>query len=195
MNWHFIGYRPKRRMTRAQWVSPYPENPVYGFPIRPPVEEICSVSNCIAKGPTKEVMGVCNEYGCYASPASALQAVADEQGEFSVYAYRLGLALFRDGNDERLEPTDWFPLDLMPVPDTFERLGYDAVELSNGCSFFCSPLSCNHAANMMRVNRYCLVDSETEGIEIARLFSQSKPEPGPYCAIEVWRDKSVTPVA
>lgn len=46
--------------------------------------------------------------------------------------------------------------------------------------------------NVLPLNRYCLVDTEDEGIELARSFCISKPEPGPYCVVEVWRDENST---
>ena len=38
------------------------------------------------------------------------------------------------------------------------------------------------------VNRYCFVATESEATDLARNFSVTKPEPGPYCVVEVWRD-------
>jgi hypothetical protein len=40
------------------------------------------------------------------------------------------------------------------------------------------------------VNRFCLVDTERDAVEMARAFSVSQPEPGPYCVVEVWRELS-----
>src|SRR5262249_14211035 len=123
-----VGYFPKRRMTRSNWVSPYPDYPNAGFPAPAPVDEICSVSNCIAKGPEIRMDEVpCNEFGGYDSPASAWKAVRPDLREtFDLFAYCIAPILFRDGQAEQLQLPS---LDITPLPDTFRRLGYDAVEI------------------------------------------------------------------
>lgn len=194
MNSTLVGYFPKRRVTRSKWVSPYPEYPNAEFPAPVPVEEICSVSTCIAGTPNTLMSEVpFNEYGGYDTLASAWLAVApDLRQQFDLYAYRLAPALFRDGQQEFLEVPE---NNLEPLPCTFACLGYDAVELTH--SYYCwgcSPLSCNDMAEKVAVNRYCLVTTEQEGMDMARAFSVSKPEPGPYCLVEVWRDSDPAPV-
>ena len=188
MLWTLIGYFPKRRATRAGWASPDPGYPDAGFPAPPPVEAIGSVSHCIAQGPEAPAgEGPVNAFGGYDSPAAAWRAVAPgRRPDFDLFAYRLAPVLFRDGQAEGLALP---PPDLAPLPDTFERLGYDAVELRDGQCLGCSPLSCNGQTAAAAVNRYCLVGTDQEGMELARAFSVSKPEPGPYCVAEVWRDR------
>ena len=160
-----------------------------GFPGPAPVEEICSVSNCVARGPDAPTGNMpFNEFGGYESPAAAWQAVARElRSHFTLLAYRVGSHWFREGQVEQLELP---ALDVMPLAENFDRLGYDAVELTWGSCLGCSPLSCNGQTGAAVVNRYCLVDTEQEGVELARAFSSSKPEPGPYCLAEVWRDRT-----
>jgi hypothetical protein len=83
-----------------------------------------------------------------------------------------------------------------PMADAFVCLGWDAVVGGNGHSFGCSPLSCNSGADIVRcpeINCYCLVADERAALALARSFSISQPEPGPYCVVEVWRD--TTPIA
>lgn len=191
MVWTLVGYFPKRRVTRSRWVSPYPDHPEAGFPAPAPVEEICSVSNCIAAGPDLPSDNwPCNAFGGFDDPTQAWLAIAaDLRRDFDMFAYRLVPMLFRDG---QAEPLEIAPLDVEPLPDTFERLGYDAVELTQGRFWGCSPLSCNGQAGEAgaSVNRHCLIASESEVLDLARSFSVSKPEPGPYCVVEVWRDAS-----
>ncbi|MFM9959802.1 MAG: hypothetical protein ACKV2Q_01085 [Planctomycetaceae bacterium] len=182
-----IGYFPKQRMTRSQWRSPYPDYPDAGFPSPDPVEEICSASNCIAKGPDSWNEAVpFNYFGGFDSLASALRVLpADLRHDFDVFAYRMAPILFRDGQAEELEVPEQI---LEPLPVTFECIGCDAVEL-RGYGRGCSPLSCNGQAGEgeVVVNRYCLVATQSEAIELARRFSDTKPEPGPYCVVEVWK--------
>ncbi len=187
MTWILVGYYPKRRMTRLNWKSPYPEYPDAVFPAPQPVEEICSVSGCVAQGPRTPMEEVpFNQFGGYESPATAWQAVVpDLRLEFDLFAFRIAPILFRDGEEEPLELPS---LDIEPVPTTFVCLGFDAVELTHGQCLGCSPLSCNGQTGEGKVNRYCLVNTPQEGLDLARRFSITRPEPGPYCAVEVWRD-------
>lgn len=192
-SWTLLGFFPKRRHTREDWKSPYPEYPDAAFPSPEPVRELCSVSTCIARGhepPESWIDGV--PVG-FRSASAAWDAVAESQrSEFQVLAYRLGSFIFRDGNEEALVHPD---LDFEPLPRSFERLGYDAVLWGEGGSFGCSPLSCNGQARAGEVNGYCLVDSESAARDLARRFSVEKPEPGPYCVVEVWRERRVAAAA
>lgn len=189
MSWLLVGYFPKRRVTRSAWSSPTNEYRDSAFPAPPPVEQICSVSRCIVGDPDygpEEAPS--NEYGGYDSPEAAQRAIAaDKEGVFDVLAYRLLPQLFRDGNVESL---DISPPDVESLPSEFECLGYDAVEFTDGWGWGCSPLSCNGQTDAAAVNRFCLVATEAEGIELARRFSITKPEPGPYAVVEVWRGRT-----
>src|SRR3954447_14785897 len=91
VTWVLVGYIAKRRATRTGWVSPWPNYPDVGFPCPAPVEEICSVSDCIARGPGGTggpADG--NPLGLYADAGSAWAAVpAEARADFALYAYRL----------------------------------------------------------------------------------------------------------
>lgn len=188
-----VGYCPKRRTTRSCWVSRDPEVPQGYFPWDAPVEEICSVSRCVAKVPDGwRDCGKRNVLGMYDRPEVAWSTVPiPARPDFELFAYRLLLVRFGDGQEEPMEEEEWWKLAVEPMSRSFVRLGWDAVEESFGCS----PVSCNVGCvevNVLPLNRYCLVDTEEEGIELARSFSISKPEPGPYCVVEVWRDENST---
>jgi hypothetical protein len=172
-------------------VSPYPDHPDASFPASAPAEEICSVSDCIAQGPEGwRDQGKHNFYGLYDSADLAWSVVpAPVRADFELFAYRLSLVQFEEGREEPME--EWWELDVEPMSRSFVRLGWDAVVGGAHHGFGCSPLSCNNEAGeagIPAVNRYCLVASAQEGIELARRFSISEPEPGPYCVVEVWRD-------
>lgn len=186
MNWVPVGYIAKRRATLAGWVSPWPSHPDAGFPCAAPVEEICSVSNCIASGigRTDDPLDLHPDAG----RAWAVVPV-EARADFALYAYRLWPVQFEDGHEEAIDL--WWGPAIGPMSDTYVRLGWDAVVGGNGHSFGCSPLSCNSGADVVRcpeINRYCLVADERAAMALARGFSITKPEPGPYCVVEVWRD-------
>lgn len=191
MTWTLVGYFPKRRTTRSRWQSPFPDHPDYGFPCIAPVDEICSVSKCIAMGPEGwRDQEKHNFYGMYNNPDVAWSVVPVEvRANFELFAYRLYLMEFNDGRGEPME--EWWELTVQPMPSTFVRLGWDAVEGGQYQGFGCSPMSCNsgcHDVEIANKNRHCLVSTEQEGIELARHFSICQPEPGPYCVVEVWRE-------
>ncbi|MBY0589225.1 hypothetical protein K2X85_18785 [bacterium] len=83
----------------------------------------------------------------------------------------------------------------LPIANGFRILGYDVVSSSSvGLSFQHSPLSCNHMAEEIPVNRYCLIDRLENSIAVARRFSIEQPEPGTYYVVEVWREIDENPL-
>ena len=117
----------------------------------------------------------------------------EDRADFELFAYRLYLVVFADGREEPME--EWYELPVEPMPRSFVRLGWDAVEGGKHQSFGCSPMSCNAGCDIVEIankNRYCLVSTEEVGIDLARHFSICQPEPGPYRVVEVWRE---TPLA
>jgi len=77
------------------------------------------------------------------------------------------------------------------LADTFVWLGWDALEGGNGHGLSCSPLSCNSGSDIVHcdaLNRCCLMNNKRPAEALARSFSINKPEPEPYCVVEVWRD-------
>ena len=113
---------------------------------------------------------------------------------FDLFAHKLFPSLFVNENQEKLSLPE---LRVTPIPDDYQRLGYDAVGWNEYSPFRCSPLLCNGEAVHQSVNRYCLFDEIAPAIELARRFSGSKWKPlwpnhghcnpGPYCVVEVWR--------
>lgn len=189
MLWTLVGYFPKRIVTRAAWRSPYPDHPDAPFPAPMPVDEIASVSHCIARGPEDGgVDEIVNAFGGCESPAAAWRCVPQQQrGEFGCYAFKIASVLLQDGQLASLHLPSW---DYGPVADNFALLGYDVVQFHEGQSLGCSPLSCNGQTFLAAPNRYCLLETAAEALELARAFSLSQPEPGPYCVAEVWRERS-----
>lgn len=186
-----VGYMAKLRVIRAGWVSPWVEHPEIGFPCGAPVEEICSVSSCIARkfGQTADSPAE-NPCCLFDDPEVAWGMVPGEnRAHAALYAYRLWPVQFEKGAEEEMDL--WWEPQLDPLPAAFVCLGWDAVVGGNQYCFGCSPLSCNSGSELVQcpeLNRYCLVDDQQPPLELARRFSISQPEPGPYCAVQVWRD-------
>jgi hypothetical protein len=155
-----------------------------------PVDEICSVSNCIALGFRNDS----DPFGLYANADLAWAAVpVESRADCAMYAYRLWPVQFEEGAEEPIDL--WWELAVEPLAETFVRLGWDAVIGGNQYSFNCSPMSCNRGCRVVHspdMNRYCLVSNERAALELARRFSSDQPEPGTYCVVEVWRDTATS---
>jgi hypothetical protein len=155
----------------------------------PGVQEIASVSNCIAKGVEIDVwrlneLGFLNDVGLAESFVPQTCAT-----EFDVYGYRLLDERFKKGSAEAWTVPQ---LGCAPPGAEFERLGFDAVSKFPSNFFECSPLSCNGAARVVRANAYCLLDSLEEAVVAAKDFSAGPWEPGTYYIAEVLRRRRRT---
>lgn len=194
MNFFLIGFFPKQRATRSNWQSLHKEETDYYFPAPSTVEQLCSVSNCIVKALVgfdypDISMSSFNQYGGFNLIQTALGVMAKQHAaDFDLFAYRIPEVLYEDGQSQPNEIGCVEPEEVEEDSLTFQKLGYDVVEMRY-CSFGCSPLSCNGQAGNYKdiLNPYCLVEHEADSITLATKFSIDKPEPGPYCIVEVWK--------
>jgi hypothetical protein len=152
------------------------------------VQEICSVSECISKGPANWIQRwTHNTLGLYNSEEKAVSVIDDASWRYDLYAYELFPFSCLDQEQTAIELTH----DIGQVPTGYEFLGYDIVSRSSSDFFECSPLSCNHAASAYVTNAHCLIDDEADAYQA--LLSMSKPdsgvEPGPYYLFRVYRKK------
>ncbi|MGV3771299.1 MAG: hypothetical protein ACO1QB_00255 [Verrucomicrobiales bacterium] len=167
---------PKRTTKRPEWLK------------APNVDEVCSASCCISTAPEGWIdQWLHNEMWVYDSPALAGGVLSSsEKNEFDLYAYKMFPSKFAEGKEIP------FALPLLPVtplPKSFQLLGYDSVSRSYDNVFECSPLSCNHIAERVLVNRYCLLEDFQTAKRLAAEFSIGGAEPGPYFVVEVWRQQ------
>jgi hypothetical protein len=170
-----VGYFPKRTDVPAGWQGP------------PVVEELGSVSECLAPGPTGWINSWRhNDLGFFDTPELARSVIPADTTGFSLFGYRLWGQKFVDG---RAQPFAAPPVAARPLPETFRSLGFDVVSKSVSDFFECSPLSCNGMADGAPVNRYCLVDSREAARSLAERFSREQPEPGEYYVFEVFREQ------
>ncbi|HKR62927.1 MAG TPA: hypothetical protein VJZ00_04280 [Thermoanaerobaculia bacterium] len=168
-----LGYMAKR-------ITPRPA----GFPA--PVDEICSVSGCIAQEPEGWIdEWKHNDFFLYDSAQLAESVVPKRHRDrFRVYAYRAAPIYYDpDGGRHLFELPEIHP---EPIPSSFEFLGYDVVSRGESVTFECSPLSCSTLATEIHVNQRCLLDSYVEALEVAKRCAEEQPEPGNYFIVEVW---------
>jgi hypothetical protein len=176
-----LGFFPKKVAPRTEWFK----NTV--------VHDICSVSDCISKGPENWIDKWKHNTTTWMfdNPESARSVLELTDAGFTVFAYRVFPILF-DG--EKTQPWDVSPAASCDLSE-FEFLGYDIVSRYGGTNFSCSPLSCNNGCETIPVNEHCLIDELETGWETAkRIAAESNAngtwEPGPYCLVEVWRERS-----
>lgn len=170
-----IGYFPKIVLARPDWLRV------------PAVQHICSVSECMSPGPADWIFQwTHNNLGAFNSEDEAWNVVPDgrQNSSYRLLAYFMVPLLFRNGKRNALNVP---VLPVQPVPESYERIGYDCV-VREHYSFGCSPLSCNRAAEEYEVNRFCLLDDLADALELAARFSDKTAnyEPGDYVVIEVW---------
>jgi hypothetical protein len=174
-----IGYFPKRTAHRPEWLQ------------AAPIDEVCSVSECISEGPEGWIDAwKHNACWVYDTPELAASVVPEGEEGFEVYAYRQVPVCVADGEVRDEPPAE---VDAAPLTDEFEWLGYDAVSRSISPMFECSPLSCCGAAESMPVNRHCLFETLEQALAGAREFSSGPWEPGPYLVVEVYRRRRACP--
>ena len=111
---------------------------------------------------------------------------AAERTGYELHAYRMLPRVFDSGESK---PFELPKMEIEPLTEEFELLGYDAVGYFNG--FACSPLSCNSMAEAIETNEHCLLQSLDVAKEVAMRFSQEEPEPGPYYVVEVLRRRAI----
>ena len=170
-----VGYFPKRRTPRPADLD------------IPGVDEIASVSTCIAGAPEGWMQrGLHNAWGFFDTPALAWETVPDSaRPAFDLFAYELWPVRFESGDPEELG----VPTSADPAPlgdEDFEFLGFDVVSNYSG-HFECSPLSCNQWAAEVGANAACLVDDRDEALRLASIAEREGCEPGDYFVLSVWR--------
>ena len=168
-----IGFFPKQIVERPAWLK------------NQGVREICSVSECFSSGPANWVQEwKHNEWGLYDTPELASQVARDKVGEFQVFAYELFSFRWLNEQEENFS----IAARLAPLTDAYQSLGYDIVTRSAATSFECSPLSCNHAAEIHAVNEYCLITDRDEAYRaLTEISRDGHYEPGPYYLVRVFR--------
>lgn len=151
----------------------------------PGITEVCSVSECISRGPENWVQKwEHNDLGFFDTEAKAIMVLPAEHSDYDLYAYELFPFYCIDG-----KRTD---LQLIPagpgIPKDYVLLGYDIATKTHATSFECSPLSCNGVGAEFPVNTHCLIDSLPDAENaFVQICEQSIGEPGPYYLFKVYR--------
>ena len=172
------GYLAKRVETDTSWLA------------NDQVEDIYSLSNCISDnfGDYNEFWKH-NNYWLFNSPA-AIRSLAEEAG-FDLAGTKL--FYYEVFEQEYHEKDDWQPFAVdnalhtsVEVPSAKQREGYDIVTFSLGPVPECSCLSCNHMAEIVPVNRHCLLETFDTAFTLLSQDVFKGCEPGPYRIFAVY---------
>src|SRR5512137_2723408 len=108
-----IGYFPKKTLPCPDWLKANH------------VKEVCSASACISKGPSGWIDAwKHNGHWLYDSPEIASSVIGEGEESFEMYAFSQYPIRVEHGSVEKEEVAE---PNVMPLPDDFELLGYDAV--------------------------------------------------------------------
>jgi len=174
-----IGYMAKRVVTKPDWLKTNK------------VDDILSVSGCVSEDFADWInYWKHNGYWFFDSP-DVIVSLADEHDLDLSQARWFYFEAYEKEFDE--DSGEWRNFDpeasfatCIVVPENMKLMGYDIITFSCGTSAECSPLSCNHVAKEVKVNRHCLLDS----FEAAMSFVDTKAylggEPGPYRIFAVY---------
>ena len=150
------------------------------------IKEICSVSECVAKGPKDWIdKWEHNDLGFFDSEEKVLNVIENEKDKYCIYAYELYPLKFARNKAENYS----IPVSPYGNLSNFEFLGYDIVSKSSSDFFECSLLSCNGLYEIYPVNQYCLIDNLENAYKYCLEIEKEKGEPGPYYLFKVYRKK------
>lgn len=174
-----IGYMAKQIVARPEWL------------LAEGVEEILSLSGCFSKDFADWIdFWKHNDHWLFDSPA-IIQELGHEHGidltNCRWFYYECHDSLYNEEARvwQAYNPETTFGTSVQAPVNAILR-GYDVVSRSCGSTAECSPLSCNHMAGKIPVNRHCLLDSLEEAIQRIDLEEFVSCEPGPYQIIAVF---------
>lgn len=174
-----IGYMAKRVVAKPHWLKTNK------------VDDILSVSGCVSEDFADWInYWKHNGYWFFDSP-DVIVSLADEHAldlsQARWFYFEAHEKEFDDGSGEwrGFDPEASFATRIV-APEDKELMGYDIITFSCGNSAKCSPLSCNHLAEEMKVNRHCLLDSFEEALSFMDTKGYLGGEPGPYRIFAVY---------
>jgi hypothetical protein len=155
------------------------------------VRDIYSVSSCISSDFTDWIpFWEHNDYWFFDSPA-VMESIALKE-KISLTGLRLFFYTLHEQHwDEEQKSWSLFSMPSpsgtnVVVPEKTPSSGFDLVAYQFQNDAGCSPLSCNHFANTLDVNKHCLLDNWIDAVSILERGTLKQAEPGPYRIVEVF---------
>lgn len=178
-----VGYMLKKVAARPDWLK------------ADAVEDIYAVSGCIS-APFADYIQYWqqNGYWFFNSPKDIAEICRthniDIAGDVLFY-YEVFERQFDEETRAWLQfkPEASFPTHVEP-PAKARLAGYDVATFSVGTSPECSPLSCNHIATELPVNRHCLFPKFDQAVQAIESGKFDNCEPGPFRIFAVFRVES-----
>ena len=174
-----IGYMAKQIKPKPDWLK------------TDQVDEILSVSSCVSEDFADWInYWRHNGYWFFDSP-EVIVAIAHEYSlDLSATRWFYYEAYEKEYDENAgawrsFEPEESFATNEVQPTDR-RLLGYDIVTFSCGNSAECSPLSCNHLAEHIQVNRHCLLNSFEEAMNFMNDEAYLHSEPGPFRIFAVY---------
>jgi hypothetical protein len=155
------------------------------------LEQVCSVSECIASTPPMATYDGRNHLGFYDSEDDARATVsADEVADYELFAFGLLPEGFCQDSRRALPDLMLRGLDGIDLTG-WTSLGFDVVADCPSYSFLgcCSPLTCNGLVDRVATNRWGLMESLQQAVDLAEALALDRmpAEPGPFFVVEVLR--------
>lgn len=173
-----VGYMYKKVSNKPDWLE------------TDKVEDIYSVSGCVSIDFDDWInYWKHNGYWFFDDP-SIIENIATENAisleGMELFFYRVYEKQWDEESEEwfAFEPEKSFETNVHD-PENEKIVGYDVVSYYCQTSAECSPLSCNHLAQEMKVNKHCLLSTFEEAKELVESGRLKDCEPGPYRIFEV----------
>ena len=154
------------------------------------VLDIYSVSGCVSEDFDDWIKEwKHNGYWLFDSP-EIMKAIAKEKNiDLSIMKLFFYKASERQWDEdeqqwEEYQPEESFKTEVKP-PNESKLEGFDVVSFYANTTCECSPLSCNHLAESIKVNEHCLLETYEEAINLIDSGELKDCEPGPYRIFEV----------
>jgi len=179
-----LGYMAKRVELRPDWLEVTS------------VDDVFSVSSCISEDFCDYIdFWRHNGYWFFDSPSVIQELAREEQIDLlgTVLFYYEAFPLEFDADHgvwREFVPESSFSTDVL-LPESRTLEGYDVATFSQGNTPECSPLSCNHLAEEIAVNRHCLIDSFEDAKNCVENLHFNNSEPGPYRIIAVYTTEEI----
>lgn len=183
-----LGYIARRIAQRPDWLAVAH------------VQEICSVTNCISKDfADYTTYWRHNGYWLFDHPeviADICREHALDMSGLRFFYLESDLTQFDPDNKQWVSftPDDSFSTCVQKAGDA-QLLGYDVVTIHGCTTPEHSPLSCNHLASRLPVNKHCLIDNLSDACDYIVRGAFANSEPGllrivAVHEIEDWKEQT-----
>lgn len=174
-----VGYMAKKVVSRPDWLKANK------------VTDIYSVSGCVSEDFADYINYWKHNGYWFFDSAETIESIATAEGialsSNTLFYYEVYEKQYDEDENEwrSFEPESSFEMHVVE-PITKQLEGYDVVSFYGQTSAECSPLSCNHMAQEIKVNEHCLFKTVEEAKSHLEKGDFKDCEPGPYRIFAVY---------